>query len=484
MQHLAKIIGYEYALQNLVLPVRLENQHLWVALTDLTNNDLLTDLAALTGMYIMPVFATAEEIREGINQDLAPDAIADIATRFVALGRENEDTPPVVQFVDSVIESATALGASDIHIEPFDNKLRVRFRIDGYLHTHNISEITLHKSVISHLKVKSGMDISEKRRPQDGRFSLYSSEPSKDGRFSLHSDNNLARGKIEFRISVLPTVFGEKAAIRILYDGAGRLSKTDIGFLPEDIAIIEDLLARPYGAVFVTGPTGSGKSTTLTCFLDELNKTHTNIVTAEDPVENPLPGVNHVAAERGDGISFAGILRNILRQDPDVIMVGEIRDEETARIAIRAAITGHIVLSTLHTNDAAGVIERLLDMGIEPYLAASAINGIISQRLVRRVCKNCKQPASLTVAEAGFLGLDVNTKVFKGVGCNACFDTGYRGRMAVYELVVVDEEIRRNMSETPYPFAAKLRKQSRLREIAAKHVLEGSTTAEEVMKVL
>ena len=451
-------LGHEHCLKYQALPIKREKSHLWVALSDPENTAVIADLSDITGMNIMPIFVNPEEIRIGINRLFA-------ASENEAI--ENTDT---IHFIDSVIETGIANRASDIHIEPYHNCLRVRYRVDGHLHTYNSADISLLAGAISHLKIKGGMDISEKRRPQDGRFSLRS--------------ENFQKEKIEFRISILPTVFGEKAAIRILYDNTALIKKTDLGFFPEDLERLTALLKRPYGAVFVTGPTGSGKSTTLSSFLEELNTELVNIVTVEDPVENPIPGVNHIAAESGASISFAHVLRNILRQDPDIIMIGEIRDEDTARIAIQAAITGHIVLSTLHTNDAAGVIERLLDMGIEPYLAASALNGVISQRLVRRICENCKQPAKLSAAQAKLLDINANMQVFKGRGCDACLNTGYRGRLAVYEIIVLDDHMRRQISESPYPFAVELRSTSTFKKTALRHLIAGNTDADEIVRII
>ena len=451
-------MGYEYSLKYQALPIKCEKSHLWVALTDPEDTAVIAALSDITGMNIMPVFATPEEIRIGINRLFNPNEIGEAA-----------DT---IHFIDSIIETGIANRASDIHIEPYHNSLRVRYRVDGHLHTYKSADIALLAGAISHLKIKSGMDISEKRRPQDGRFSLYSDAAS------------YKQEKIEFRISILPTVFGEKAAIRLLYDNTTLLKKTELGFFPEDLELLTTLLKRPYGAVFITGPTGSGKSTTLSSFLEELNTELVNIVTVEDPVENPIQGVNHIAVEKG--VDVSNVLRNILRQDPDIIMIGEIRDKETAGTAIQAAITGHIVLSTLHTNDAAGVIERLLDMGIEPYLAAAAINGVISQRLVRRICEHCKQPTQLTDAQAKLLGLATGTGtiVYKGIGCESCMDTGYKGRLAVYEIIVLTEDMQRKISENPYPFAAELRLKSTFKKTALRHLIEGNTSADEIIRVI
>jgi type IV pilus assembly protein PilB len=373
---------------------------------------------------------------------------------------------PAVRLIDSLIETAVLKRASDIHIEPLGSKLRARFRVDGRLVTYNTVDISLHANVISRLKIMGGMDISEKRMPQDGAFST-----SVDGQ------------KIDFRLSTLPTTDGEKAVIRLLYDQKTRLKKTELGFFEDDLEKLTSLFTRPFGAIFMTGPTGSGKSTTLNCFLEELNDESKNIIAVEDPVENPITGVSHVNADP-HALTFAGALRHILRQDPDIIMVGEIRDEETARISISAAITGHVVLSTLHTNDAAGVIERFSDMGIEPYFVAAALNGVVSQRLVRRVCAECATQTTLSEHAAAILKLPPNTPVWHGTGCAHCNFTGYHSRFAIYEYIIMNEDSRRQMIASPADFAAKIRKRDNLRQNAVRALKMGYTTAEEIIRVL
>ena len=474
----AKLLDYEYANRYRVLPIKCENNHLWVATEEPDNLAVTAHLADITGMYIIPVFACAEEIRLAITQFLAPRALNTIETQFLVDARMDElagnphllaeiSSAPAVRFIDSVIEAGITNRVSDIHIEPHGNLLRTRCRVDGKLYTYSHVDISILPSVVSRLKIIGGMDISEKRRPQDGRFTM-----------SLHGQ------KIEFRLSTLPTAFGEKAVIRLLYGQAARLSKSELGFFDDDLHELTELFYKPHGAIFMTGPTGSGKSTTLNSFMAELNRDGRNIVTVEDPVENPIMGINHVNVDRAAGYSFATMLRHILRQDPDVIMIGEIRDEETVRIAIQAALTGHVVLSTLHTNDAAGVIERLLDMGIEPYLAASALSGVVSQRLVRRICTDCITPALPTAHEADMLGIPENTEVFAGKGCTGCDGTGYRGRIAVYEYIVMTDDMRRQMSRAPYEFAEQLRKSSTFKKNALRHLRQGNTTIEEVVAMM
>ena len=477
----AKLLGYEYSTKHQVLAIRRENNRLWVAIASQDNTAAtIADLSDITGMFIVPVFAHAEDIRLHINLVLAHDAMDTMASEFltdagpnISVDTQNPEAleeislAPAVRFIDSLIESGILNRASDIHIEPLGKELRSRLRIDGHLITYSSVCISLLPNVVSRLKIMGGMDISEKRRPQDGRFTM-----------------SFGGEKIEFRLSTLPTAFGEKAVIRLLYGSAGFIQKTELGFFEDDLAQLTELFHKPYGAICITGPTGSGKSTTLNSFMAELNDGRTNIVTVEDPVENPIPGINHVNVERAAGFSFADALRHILRQDPDIIMIGEIRDEETARIAIQAATTGHLVLCTLHTNDAAGVIERLLDMGIEPYLSASALNGVISQRLVRKICTSCIAPATLTPQQARLLGLPESTAVFEGKGCGNCSNIGYKGRFTIYEYIIMDEDMRREMSTRPYPFAAELRKSSTFKANAVRHLLAGNTTADEIIRAL
>ena len=470
-------LGYDYCTRYKVLPLKCEKGRLWVAMQDATDINLIKNLADITGMFIMPVIADLADIRMHTNHLLAPEAISKIASQFLVdtkLDKQPDTlTPeilaeissaPAVRFVDSVIEAGILNRASDIHIEPFEGKLRTRYRLDGRLSTHSYLDISLLANAISRLKIMGSMDISEKRLPQDGRFTLG---------FGLED--------IEFRISILPTAFGEKAAIRLLYGTTGRIPKTELGFLQNDINAVSELFNLSHGAVFITGPTGSGKSTTLNSFMADLDSERHNIVTVEDPVENPIPGVNHVGVDRAAGFTFADALRYILRQDPDIIMIGEIRDEETAKIAIQAALTGHLVLSTLHTNDAVGVLERLLDMGIEPYLIAASLAGVVSQRLVRKICETCIAPAALTTQQANLLNIATDTKVFAGKGCRACADTGYRGRIAVYEYIVISNGMRKEISANPDKFAEKMRSSNSILSSAVDHMKAGNTTAEEIL---
>jgi type II secretory ATPase GspE/PulE/Tfp pilus assembly ATPase PilB-like protein len=373
---------------------------------------------------------------------------------------------PAVRFVNSLLATGVVKRASDIHIEPAEDMLRVRYRVDGQLMIYRSASIAMLENVISRLKVLANMDIAERRLPQDGHFTDFF-----DG------------VRVEFRVSTLPTTGGEKAVIRLLFGQNERPAKTELGFYEDDLARLDVLFSRPHGAVFITGPTGCGKSTTLSAFLAEMDAETLNIITVEDPVEHPLSGVNHVSIERS-GMGFAGALKHILRQDPDVIMIGEIRDEETARIAIQAAITGHVVLSTLHTNDAAGVIERLLDMGTPAYLAASAINGVVSQRLVRKLCEECAEWIQIDAIPAGQFGVKPGTKIRTAVGCPYCNSTGYRGRFAIYEYIILDENARREMAANPAGFAVARRKVGGMLGNALRALKSGKTTLEELIKAL
>ena len=474
---LAQLLGFEYASKYAALPVKQEHQHLWVAMSDPHNFSTLQDLSDITNMYIIPMQAKEQDIRYHVNKIFAEEEINSIASQFLVDERIKHRTDfnndpailaeiseaPAVRFLDSIIDAAILNHASDIHIEPFESYLRARFRVDGQLYTFSRTSISLLPNVISRLKIMGDMDIAERRLPQDGHFTMHN---------------------LDFRLSTLPTIYGEKAAIRILYNQATLLKKEDLGFFPKDLAQLTDLFNQPHGAIFMTGPTGSGKSTTLGSFLSELNSEEINIVTVEEPVENSILGVNHVNIERAAGMDFGNALKHILRQDPDIIMVGEIRDEETAKIAIQAALTGHVVLSTLHTNDAPGVVERLLDMKIKPYLVASALSGVISQRLVRKICQDCRRATALSPRHAQFFGLPESTVVYEGTGCKRCNNTGFRGRFAVYEYIIITDEIRRRICDNPAALTAELRKQGDFNTCAIRNLQMGRTTAEEVMRVL
>ena len=332
---------------------------------------------------------------------------------------------PAVRLVDSVIREAIPYRASDIHIEPFEKAVRVRYRIDGDLQDRAEFPIEAYSAICARLKIMSGMNIAERRVPQDGRINM-----------------NVGGKEFDFRVSTLPTVFGEKFVIRVLDKTSFHFTRADLGFTPEENAVVDKMLARPHGIILLTGPTGCGKSTTLYSFLKEVNNPKVNIVTVEDPVEFTMAGINQTQVNAKANMTFATALRSILRQDPDVIMIGEIRDEETAEIAVRSAITGHIVFSTLHTNDAPGAILRLQDMGVDNYLVADALVGVIAQRLVKRLCPACKRKGRTNAKEMEILGIDEPISIARPQGCQFCNNTGYRGRIAVHEVMYVNDAMK------------------------------------------
>jgi type IV pilus assembly protein PilB len=375
----------------------------------------------------------------------------------------------VVEFVNSVIEKAIATRASDIHLEPYEHRLRIRYRIDGVLQEIPSPKQDLARSLISRLKIMGDLDIAEKRRPQDGRIRFVV-----DGR------------PIDIRMSTLPTDFGEKIVLRILDKSHLELDLAKLGFEEVDLAQLRSTLRIPYGMILVTGPTGSGKTTTLYAGMHEINDASINITTIEDPIEYNLTGINQTHVKKDIGLTFAASLRSILRQDPNVIMVGEIRDGETAEIAIRAALTGHVVLSTLHTNDAPSAVTRLVDMGIEPFLVGASVRMIIAQRLVRRLCAACAKPMTPTSTETAELHIDRSTTIYRPTGCGSCSGLGYRGRTAVYEILKIDnglsDRIAKGITTAELRSLAVKRGMKTLREAAIAKALRGETSLEEVLR--
>ena len=483
-QGAAGLLDHAMAAHRMVLPLHQEGNRLWVAMENPLDYRIIADLQTHTGLFIEPVLVKEADIRYFINQLYSSTHIETIASQFLVEEniRKNQyqlnmelrtqiQSAPTVQLVDSLIESAVLYRASDIHIEPYEHILRARFRIDGQLANPQIISGSLLPNVISRLKIMGGMNIAEKRLPQDGHFNL-----------TIHGES------IDFRISTLPTIYGEKAVIRLLYGQAKRMAINELGFFPEDMDGLTRLFRSPYGAVIITGPTGSGKTTTLTGFMSELNSGQVNIVTVEDPVENPIEGINHMAVDPKAGLDFPKALRHILRQDPDIIMVGEIRDQETAAIAAQAAITGHLVLSTLHTNDAAGVFPRLVDMGVEPFMAAAALNGVIAQRLVRRLCPFCAEREPVSDIEAKWLMLLPETMAYAARGCNQCGQTGYKGRFALYEYIIVDEIMRRDMAAVQYNLGEvekiMMRSSRSILKNGVQNIILGHTSVAEVIRVV
>jgi type IV pilus assembly protein PilB len=392
------------------------------------------------------------------------------------LARSSEDAP-VVRLVNVLLVDSLRRGASDIHVEPYEKEFRIRFRIDGILYDIMHPPLRMRDALISRLKIMSKLDISEKRLPQDGRIKI-----------KVKVDNRSR--ELDFRVSTLPTLFGEKVVLRLLDKDKLMLDMTKLGFEEHSLEIFQRNISKPYGMVLVTGPTGSGKTNTLYSALQSLNTTETNIMTAEDPVEFNLPGINQVQMKEQIGLNFATALRSFLRQDPNIVLVGEIRDFETAEIAIKAALTGHLVLSTLHTNDAPSTVSRLVNMGIEPFLVATSVNIIQAQRLIRRICKDCKEEVAIApeaLVEVGFTNEDApNIKTFKGKGCATCNNTGYKGRVGLYEVMEVTDELRELIIIGAS--SIELRKKAvelgmlTLRESGLYKIREGITTIEEVVK--
>ncbi len=457
-----------------------------VAMSDPLNIFAMDDLSIVTGMQIEPVLAMSSHINMMIDKYFGKQEAQSMAEQFkkeqeayLGLGDEDEDSlrredvenSPIVQLVKNVIEQGVRQRASDIHIEPFEFNVRIRYRVDGNLREVMTYDKALFSAIIARIKIISNMDISEKRKPQDGRITLM-----------------VDMREWDIRVSCLPTVYGEKVVMRLASKEGFKKDKKDLGMRPEDLEKFDNILKNPNGIILVTGPTGSGKSTTLYTALSELNTEDVNIVTVEDPVEANIDGVNQVNVNVKADMTFASGLRSILRQDPDIIMIGEIRDGETAEIAVRASITGHLVVSTLHTNSTAGTVGRLIDMGIEPYLLGDSLVGIIAQRLVRRLCKCC-QSRPATPDEKRQLGVPAteNLMINDPVGCQECGDTGYRGRIGIYEIMTITKKIRNLIADgagaDELKAAAESEGMSSLRSSAAKYVKEGVTSFSEMIKV-
>jgi type IV pilus assembly protein PilB len=436
-----KLIPKATAEKHQVVPVNRAGSSLIIAMSDPSNIFAIDDIKFLTGYNVEPVVASEQAIKEAIEKYYAekgPD-LEEVMSGFddsevslvesegddvnvVDLEKSAEEAP-VVKLVNLILLDAIKKGASDIHIEPYEKDFRVRFRIDGVLYEVMKPPMKLRNAIISRLKIMSELDISERRLPQDGRIKL-----------------KLGKGKeMDFRVSICPTLFGEKVVMRLLDKSNLQLDMTKLGFEEQQLKDFMEAIDRPYGMVLVTGPTGSGKTTTLYSALSKLNEVSWNISTAEDPVEFNFFGINQVQMHEDIGLNFAAALRSFLRQDPDIIMVGEIRDFETAEIGVKAALTGHLVLSTLHTNDAPGTVSRLLNMGIEPFLVTASLNAIVAQRLCRKLCQECKRPATLedqALLDAGFAAEEIGTfQAFEPGGCKTCNDRGYKGRVAVYEVM-------------------------------------------------
>src|SRR5579872_16557 len=450
-----KLIPQDTALRYQVVPLSRVGSVLTIAMTDPTNVFAMDDIKFMTGFNVEPVVASESAIGEAISRfygggegnheelskmmkDLAMDdqeleLAADEAEMDTATLERAAEEAPIIKLVNLILTDSVKRGASDIHIEPYELEMRVRFRIDGVLQTVMSPPLRLKDAITSRLKIMAKLDIAEKRLPQDGRIMI---KYKADGK----------KRQLDYRVSTLPTLWGEKIVLRLLDKENLRLDMTKLGFEVESLRKFQVAIAKPYGMVLVTGPTGSGKTNTLYSAISQLNKPDTNIMTAEDPVEFQLAGVNQVQMKEAIGLNFAAALRAFLRQDPNTILVGEIRDFETAEIAIKAALTGHLVLSTLHTNGAPETITRLMNMGIEPFLVATSVHLIVAQRLIRRICKDCSEPVEVPIQaliDEGFTPEEAKTvKVQKGKGCSVCNNSGYKGRCGLYEVMEVDDEIK------------------------------------------
>jgi type IV pilus assembly protein PilB len=479
----AALIPESLARRYAAIPIGFEDDALIVAMADPGNVLVVDDIRAITALRIIPRIATRSEIEEAIRRlGRYDDSVADLADLVGESAPEEDlsrvqaavEEAPIVKLVNTLISRAVNERASDIHIEPGERDLRVRFRIDGVLHEIMSTPRSVSGAVVSRLKIMADLDIAERRVPQDGRVSL-----------------RVAGRPIDIRVATLPTIYGEKVVLRILDKEDAVLDLKALGFLPYSLARFERSYTKPYGAILVTGPTGSGKTTTLYSALNVLNDPSRHIITVEDPVEYRLPGVIQVQVNRKAGLQFATVLKSILRSDPDVVLVGEVRDTETAKIAVEAALTGHLVLTTLHTNDAASSVNRLVDMGVEPYLVASALDSILAQRLARRLCDRCKLAKDAPPEVVQQMGFDADggpVTIYGAVGCKACTDTGYRGRVAINEVLLVSEEIQRMAVERrpsdEIKYLAVEQGMMTLRQDGMEKVKLGMTTLEEVLRVV
>ncbi len=474
----------EFALKHQVLPLALDGDTVLVAMGSLQSLPAVDDLGILLGKPVIPLLADPALIRERIEEYFLEKILQGLPGEDSSATDIEEPTDladltkmageaQVVKMVNGIFAQAVRDGASDIHIEPYEREMKVRFRVDGMLADVMRPPKRMHAALVSRLKILSELNIAERRLPQDGRIKL-----------------NVAGRQIDVRLSIVPTVYGERAVMRILDKSTAMLGLEELGMQPDALVKFRKLISVPHGIILATGPTGSGKSTSLYASLQEIWSPTTNIITIEDPVEYQVPGISQIQVRNNIGLTFASGLRSIVRQDPDVIMVGEIRDHETAEIAIHAALTGHLVFSTLHTNDAPGAVTRLLDMGVEPYLAASSLVGIVAQRLVRRVCPNCSAPDTPNPETLRAIGISDSEhgNFRRGRGCEKCQNSGYKGRQGLYELLVVDETIRRMTVErasanTMKNYAMDAQGMRTLIGDGRLAVLAGKTTPDEVLRV-
>jgi general secretion pathway protein E len=489
---LMRQVPLAFARQHKLVPVRRQDGHILVAMSDPLDLQPLDDVSLLLKAPVEAVLSPEREIIGILNRlydseaQTAAKVIEDLDAADMGRLAHNLEGPqdildqdseaPIIQLVNLILSQAAQDRASDIHIEPFERSLKVRYRIDGVLHEVLSPHKRLQSAITSRLKIMADLNIAEKRLPQDGRIAI-----------------RVRNKEIDIRVSVLPTAFGERLVLRLLDKSDALLSLEDIGFAPELFRIYTRLVQRPNGIILVTGPTGSGKSTTLYATLQRINAPEVNIITVEDPIEYQLNGIGQIQVNPKIDLTFANGLRSILRQDPDIIMVGEIRDRETAEIAIQASLTGHLVFSTLHTNDAASAVTRLLDMGIEPFLISSSVLAMMAQRLVRVICASCREPFEPNAEALREIGLTPEAcaphegKLFRGRGCDACRGSGYRGRSGIYELLVLDDDVRtlimQQANANTIKNAAVQHGMRTLLQDGARKVLRGTTTVEEILRV-
>ncbi|MCZ6599687.1 MAG: type IV-A pilus assembly ATPase PilB [Acidobacteria bacterium] len=494
----AKLIPAEVAQKYLIMPLSRNGATLTLAMVDPTNVFAMDDIKFMTGYNVEPVVASEMAIKEAIEKHYGSshalelkkvmDEMAASSSEELEVLDEDEELDlrtleqaseeaPVVKLVNIIMTDAIKRGASDIHMEPYEKDFRVRFRIDGVLYEIMHPPLKLRDAILSRLKIMAKLDISEKRLPQDGRIKI---------KMKLGGKNR----EMDFRVSVLPTLYGEKIVLRLLDKENLVLDMRKLGFEEESLEKFERAIFRPYGMVLVTGPTGSGKTNTLYSAIATVNTPETNIMTAEDPVEFNLHGINQVQMKESIGLTFAASLRSFLRQDPNIVLVGEIRDFETAEIAVKAALTGHLVLSTLHTNDAPSTINRLMNMGIEPFLVSTSVHLICAQRLVRRVCRECKEPFTMptqAMKDIGFPEKDLGSiKLYKGAGCQTCNNTGYKGRVGLYEVMEIGDGLRElilcGASSLELKSKAEEDGMITLRHSGLRKIKDGVTTVEEVVR--
>lgn len=474
---LSGIVPEELARRYSLIPLKKEENKLTVAMVDPMDYFAIDELRMSTGFTIEPVIATRDEIQRAINrmysmQDSVKELMEDKSlTAEIEEAEVTDEDSPIVRLVNQMFEQAVQLRASDVHIDPQEEGIRIRYRIDGMLRTERILPRHMLGILTARIKIMSRLNIAERRMPQDGRMQLH-----------------IMFKEIDVRVSTLPTIFGEKIVMRLLDLSNALIGIDQLGLTKRNFSVFQSLIERAHGILLVTGPTGSGKSTTLYSALNHLNQESKNIITVEDPVEYNLEGINQVQINHAIGMTFASALRSILRQDPDIIMIGEIRDTETAEIAVRAALTGHLVLSTLHTNDAVSSITRLIDMGIQPFLLASSVNGVLAQRLVRRICKDCREEYIPSEHEREIFaqrGMKID-KLYRGAGCGKCGLTGYRGRVAIHEIFNMDDTLRqmitRSGAATEYRSYAMRKGMILLFDDGLIKVRQGITTVEEILR--